>query len=404
MRLFEFEAKKLIKDEGIPVPEGRMAEDVSGVKKIFSELGGAPVVIKSQILAGARGKSGGITFAGTAEQAEEEAGRLLGSKIREFPVKNVLIEEKVKIAEEFYLGVTIDRMRYKIVLIACAEGGVEIEEVAKSSPEKIKKLAFDANEDFYPHHGLVIARRLGLSGDKMKEFGKIASKLFKAFKKYDAKLLEINPLVYTDDGRWVAVDTRMSIDEDALFRQKTLVELGVEGRHEEGELTPRELEAREAGIPYLDLDGNIGMFPGGAGMGIASIDLITDLGGSPANFMDSGGGPTPERLARMLKLLVDNPKVDVIFGARFGGVSRCDVFAEGVIMYLKDEKPEKPMIMRMTGNMWKEGLEMFEKAKAESPGLFEKIKIYGIETPIEDVAKEAVEAADEISAGKGVVR
>jgi succinyl-CoA synthetase beta subunit len=203
--------------------------------------------------------------------------------------------------------------------------------------------------------------------------------------------VEINPLVLTKEGKFVAADARASIDDDALFRHPELAEMGIEKRHEEGEMTEREKIAREWGIPYLDLDGDIGMFPGGAGFGIMGNDFIQYFGGKPANFMDSGGGPTPERLAKMLILLDENPNVKAIFGARFGGISRCDDFAKGVVMFLKDHGLSKPMVLRMTGNMWEEGVRIFQEAKKENPEIFRNIEIHGIETPIEEIAKRAVE-------------
>jgi succinyl-CoA synthetase beta subunit len=185
----------------------------------------------------------------------------------------------------------------------------------------------------------------------------------------------------------------MSVDDDALFRHPELAEMGIEKRHEEGEMTEREKLAREAGIPYLDLDGDIGMFPGGAGFGIMGNDFIRYFGGKPANFMDSGGGPTPERLAQMLILLDDNLKVKAIFGARFGGISRCDDFAKGVVMFLKEHGLSKPMVLRMTGNMWQEGVRIFKEEKKKNPKIFKDIEIHGIETPIEEISRRAVELA-----------
>ncbi len=197
----------------------------------------------------------------------------------------------------------------------------------------------------------------------------------------------------TSDNRLVAADSRVSLDDDAVFRHPELKEMGIEMRHEEGEMTPRERQASEWGIPYLDLDGDIGMFPGGAGFGIMGNDFIHYYGGKPANFMDSGGGPSPERIAKMLVLLDENPNVKAIFGARFGGISRCDDFAKGVVMFLRDHGLSKPMVMRMTGNMWQEGVRIFEEAKQASPELFENVEFHGIETPIEEIAKRAVELA-----------
>jgi succinyl-CoA synthetase beta subunit len=234
---------------------------------------------------------------------------------------------------------------------------------------------------------------MGLSGKDAVAVGRILASLYKLFTAYDGKLMEINPLVRTENGDFLAADARISIDEDALFRHPELAEMGIEERWEEGELTERERAAKGDGIPYVDLDGDIGMFPGGAGFGIMGNDFVRYFGGEPANFMDSGGGPTPERLAKMLKLLDDNPQVKVIFGARFGGISRCDDFAKGVIIFLKDHGLSKPMAMRMTGNMCQEGMRLFEEARKENPGLFKNIEIHGIETPIEDVVKKAVEMA-----------
>jgi succinyl-CoA synthetase beta subunit len=279
------------------------------------------------------------------------------------------------------------------VVLACSEGGVEIEEIARREPEKIKKINLDVDQKFFPFWGMSLAQWLGAKGENLKIMSNVAVSLFNLFKKYDAKLVEINPLILTKEGKYVAADARMSIDDDALFRHPELAEMGIEKRHEEGEMTDREKLAREWEIPYLDLDGNIGMFPGGAGFGIMGNDFIHYFGGKPANFMDSGGGPTPERLARMLILLDENPKVKAIFGARFGGISRCDDFAKGVVMFLKEHGLSKPMVLRMTGNMWEEGVRIFQEAIKNNPEIFKNIEIHGIETPIEEIAKRAVELA-----------
>ena len=205
-------------------------------------------------------------------------------------------------------------------------------------------------------------------------------------------------MVLTADNQLIAADARVSLDDDAVFRHPELDSLGVEHRHEEGEMSPREKQATEWGIPYLDLDGSIGMFPGGAGFGIMGNDFIHHFGGKPANFMDSGGGPSPERNAQMLVLLEENPNVKVIFGARFGGISRCDDFAKGVLIFLNDHGLSKPMVFRMTGNMWQEGVRLFEEAKKANPKMFEHIEFHGIETPIEEISKRAVELAEEAGA------
>ncbi len=392
MRLYEFEAKKLFSKAGIPIPQGELVKSPEDAKA-FAEKLGKPVVLKAQILSGGRGKAGGIKFAQNPSEAERKVSELLSLRIKGFAIEMVLAEEKVELDKELYLGVTIDRVNYKLVIIACTEGGMEIEDVAKKSPEKVKKLNLDIDERLYNFQCQALAKWLGVKGDQIRNVGNIISSLFKVFKSYDAKLVEINPLVLTKEGKYIACDARMSVDDDALFRHKELSEIGIEKRHEEGEMTEREKKAREGEIPYLDLDGNIGMFPGGAGFGIMGNDFIHYFGGKPANFMDSGGGPTPERLAKMLILLDENPQVKAIFGARFGGISRCDDFAKGVVIFLKEHGLSKPMVLRMTGNMWKEGLEIFEQAKKENPEIFKNIEIHGIETPIEEIAKRAVELA-----------
>ena len=392
MRLYEYEAKKLFSRFGIPITTGEVVETKEQVKA-FAEKLGKPVVLKAQILSGGRGKAGGVKFAQSPKEAEKKAGELFATKIRGFPVNKILVEEKLEIEKEFYLGITLDRVNYKLVMLACSEGGVEIEEIARDEPQKIKKISVDVDQKFYPFWGNSLAGWLGAKGENVKIVSKIAVSLFKLFKQYDTKLVEINPLILTKEGKYVAADARMSVDDDALFRHPELAEMGIEKRHEEGEMTKREKLARQWGIPYLDLDGDIVTFPGGAGFGIMGNDFIHYFGGKPANFMDSGGGPSPEKLAKMLILLDENSNVKAIFGARFGGISRCDDFAKGVVMFLKDHGLSKPMILRMTGNMWQEGVRIFQEEKKQNLEIFKNIEIHGIETPIEEISKRAVELA-----------
>lgn len=392
MRLYEFEGKELFRKFKIPVSDGRIAHTPDEVYKIVSELK-YPVVLKSQVLTGGRGKAGGIKTADGANEARTVAEQLFKLKIKGFPVETILIEPKLEITQEYYLGVTIDRAKYKLVVIASGEGGVDIEETAAKTPDKIFKQSLGIEEELYSFDALAIAKKIGIPTELLKNGAAIIVNLYNLFRKYDAKLVEINPLVLTADGKLNAADSRVSLDDDAVFRHPELKELGIEKRHEEGEMTPREQQATDWGIPYLDLDGDIGMFPGGAGFGIMGNDFIHYYGGKPANFMDSGGGPSPERIAKMLVLLDENPSVKVIFGARFGGISRCDDFARGVLMFLKDHGLSKPMVMRMTGNMWQEGVRIFDEAKKENPELFKHVEAHGIETPIEKISKKAVELA-----------
>jgi succinyl-CoA synthetase beta subunit len=395
MRLFEHEAKEILGKYLIPVPQGKVVSNEEGLTEALKVLPPARSVVKAQILSGGRGKAGGILFADSPEAVRASTNLLLGKSIKGFPVKKVLIEPALDMAQEIYLGITIDRLNYRVAVIGCAEGGVEIEELARRSPEKIVSLYLTIDEPLFMYQCIEFGQRLGFHGKALIAIAGILGAMMRIFYDYDAKLVEINPLALLHDGSFCAADARMSVDEDALFRHPELETMGVEDRHEEGEMTERERRARELGIPYLDLEGDIGMFPGGAGFGIASIDLITDLGGRPANFMDSGGGPTPERIAQMLMLLEENPRVKAIFGARFGGVSRCDDFAKGVVMFLKTGKLTKPIVMRMTGNMWQEGVRIFEEERKHNPHLFDKVEIHGIETPIEEIARRAVELAQQ---------
>jgi succinyl-CoA synthetase beta subunit len=392
MRLYEHEGKAFFQNHKIPVSTGKVVTLADDAAKAAAEIG-FPIVLKAQVLTGGRGKAGGVKIAQNEIEAKTLSSQILALVIKGYPVQKILIEPALKIEREIYLGVTIDRTEYKLVLIGCAEGGVEIEETARISPEKIIKIPFEIDEPCYPHHGIQMARALGLSGNDLKTVSDIAVRLFNLFKKQDCKVAEINPLVRTTEGQWIAADARIALDDDALFRHPEVAEMGIQMRHEEGELTEREKQAKEWGIPYVDLDGDIGMFPGGAGFGIMGNDFIHYYGGKPANFMDSGGGPTPDRIAKMLVLVDENPNVKAIFGARFGGISRCDDFAKGVVQFLREHGLSKPMVVRMTGNKWEEGLKIFEQARMESPELFTKLEFHGIDTPIEEISKRAVELA-----------
>lgn len=397
MRLYEYEAKDIFETARIPVPPRKVATTAEEAKSAAEEIG-LPVVVKAQVLVGGRGKAGGIGFADTLEEVEQLSTKLLSMKIKDTPVSSLLIEKKVDVDKELYVGITIDRFAFKPVVIVSSEGGVDIEQVAEEQPDKIHKMHIEVNDTLKSYQGRELASLIGMEGKLIGKIGGLFQRLYGVFKKYDAKVAEINPLIVSGEDA-LAVDAKLIVDDDSMFRHPDLTEKGITMRHDVSELTERERVAQEAGIPYVDLDGNIGMFPGGAGFGIASIDLVKMLGGEPANFMDSGGGPTPERMAKMLNLLVDNPKVVTIFGARFGGISRCDDFAKGVLIFLEEKGTKKPIIMRMTGNKWKEGMDILENAKKERPELFEKIEVFGIETPIEEVAKRAVEVAKQEAGG-----
>jgi succinyl-CoA synthetase beta subunit len=308
-------------------------------------------------------------------------------------IDKVLVEEKVDIGRELYLAVIVDRLAHKTLIMTSQRGGIEIEEIARQNPDNILKYYFSPGDKLHGFMARTIASELDLGGSLLSAAAGIVQALYDVFVGYDCKVAEINPLVLTKSGGLRVLDAKVDLDEDAMFRHPDLKEMGIRARHEIGELTERERIAKKAGFPYVDLDGDIGVFPGGAGFGIAAIDLIEHYGGHAANFMDSGGAPTQEKLRAMLGLLLDNPKVKAIFGARFGGISRCDDWAKAVVQYVTENKPAKPMIMRMAGNMEDEGRKILTQAKAEHPELFGKIKVYAYDTPIEEVIKETIRAA-----------
>jgi succinyl-CoA synthetase beta subunit len=390
LRLYEFEGKELFDRHSIPTPKRNLAVDAESAVEMSRDTG-FPAVLKAQVLTGGRGKAGGVKIVSDEKETLKQAEELFGRKISGFPVEKLLVEERLDVERELYAGVSIDRARNCLAVVTCPEGGVDVEEIAGTCPEKIARIDLKVTEEFSSRQAFFLSNALGLENSVLKTVSGIILALVGLFRKHEAKLAEINPLVLTRKGRIVAADARVSIDDDALFRHPELSAMGIEKRHEEGEFTDREKKAKEDGIPYVDLDGDIGMLPGGAGFGIMAIDLINFYGGKPANFMDSGGGPSPQRLAGMLSLLEDNPNVAGIFGARFGGISRCDDFARGVVTFLREKGPSKPMVMRMTGSMWKEGVRVFEDARRENPELFANVEIHGIQTPIEEVAKRAVQ-------------
>jgi len=392
MRLYEFEAKRLFKKHGIPVLDSVLVDENS-----FEELEKVtyPVVVKAQTFIGGRGKAGLIKPADNRKDVEDKIKNMLGRKHGAFEIKSVLVEKKVEVEREVYIAATIDRLEHKPVLILSNKGGIDIEETARQSPDAIFKYYINPGGKVLPFFGRKCAAKLGFKGPLLNKCAGIVVKLYSLFLNLDCKLVEINPLALTKTGGIFALDAKVNLDEDAMFRHPELKELGITARHEVGELTEREKFAKSKGIPYVDLDGDIGVFPGGAGFGIAAIDLIQHYGGKPANFMDSGGAPTQEKLRAMLGLLIENPRVKAIFGARFGGISRCDDWAKALVQYVKENRPEKPMIMRMTGNMEEEGRKILEQAKRDEPELFKKIKVYSVDTPIEEVIKETIRAAAE---------
>ncbi|PSN86718.1 succinate--CoA ligase subunit beta [Candidatus Marsarchaeota G2 archaeon ECH_B_SAG-F08] len=359
MKLFEFEAKKFFGDAGIKVPKGYVVDDKKQAREAYSKIGVKEVVVKAQVLVGGRGKAGGIKFAQSAEELEKVVGEMLSSKIKGESVKKVLIEEKLPIKKELYLGITWDRSNRAPVVIASSQGGMDIEEVAKSNPKAIAKVLVEQELGFEPFIGRELAFSIGLSGQLCQEFGQICFKLYKLFENFDAELIEINPLVITNDNTLVAADARLNISDDALFRHVELNQLSEERL---GELTPLEAKARKLGVQYVELDGSIGVIGNGAGLTMSTLDVVKYYGGAPANFLDAGGGSSEREFVQALEILNQNPKVKLIFVNILAGITRCDEVAKAIVKAKDELGVKKPFVIRLAGTNEKEGRAILEQA------------------------------------------
>lgn len=350
MKLLEHEAKSIFSEYRIPVPKGELATSPSEARRIAAKLNSS-VAVKAQIPVAGRGKAGGIVFADTPAEAEMAAKKLLNRQMRGIAVDSVLVEEKISILKELYFGITVDRSRRSYVAIASSEGGMEIEEIAARMPEKIDKIFVDPLYGFRSYHARQIAAKLGYEGKRMLNLAGILSKQYKLAMDYDAELAEMNPLVETTDGRFVAADTRLIVDDNALYRhpkfRKRLTE--------KTGLTPQELEARKSGLAYVKLDGSIGVIGNGAGLVMATLDSIQLYGGEPANFLDVGGGASSDKMAAALNIVLSDPGVDVVFVNILGGITRCDEVARGILEARRRTGFRKPMVIRLMGTNEEEG-------------------------------------------------
>jgi succinyl-CoA synthetase beta subunit len=375
MKLHEYQSKQLFAKHGIPIPRGRVAATANEAKSIAQELGGR-VVIKSQVLVGGRGKAGGIRLAKDSDEAEELATQILAMEIKGLPVRKVLVDEAANINKEIYLGITNDRTARKPVIMASAEGGVEIEEVARQTPEKIVKIHIDPLLGLRDYQARDIAAGIDLPRDLWRSFGQISRGLWEAYSENDATLAEINPLVITTDNRLLAVDGKMLIDDNALFRHPNLVEmrdLDVEA--------PAEIEARKYGLTYIKLDGTIGCMVNGAGLAMTTMDIIKLYGGEPANFLDIGGGAGSDKVSAALRIILSDPNVKSVLLNVFGGITRCDEVARGILVAIDEVNPDVPMVVRLVGTNAMEGRQLLADANMETA-----------ETLVE-AAKKAVTAA-----------
>ena len=360
MKLHEYQSKRIFAKYGVPIPKGDVATKAAEVRNIARELGG-PVVIKSQVLVGGRGKAGGIKVAKNPDEAEALADTILGMDIKGLTVEKVLVDEAADIKKEIYLGVVIDRAQQKPVVITSAEGGVEIEEVAKTNPDAIIRLPIDPQWGLMDYQARNLAFDLGFRGAHINSFVQIAKGLYQAFINTDASLAEINPLVVTGDGRLLAVDGKIVLDDNALFRHPDLVEL-----RDVQEESPAEREARNAGLSYVKLDGEIGCMVNGAGLAMATMDITKHYGGEPANFLDIGGGAKADKVAAALRIILSDPKVKAVLFNIFGGITRCDEVAKGILEALQQVNTNVPMVARLVGTNEEEGRRILAEANFPS--------------------------------------
>ncbi|MBI4969696.1 MAG: ADP-forming succinate--CoA ligase subunit beta [Rhodospirillales bacterium] len=360
MNIHEYQAKQLLAKYGVAVLKGGVAYTPAEAEKVAGDLGGRVWVVKSQIHAGGRGKGkfkgneqggGGVRLAKSVAEVKKNAVEMLGHVLvtkQTGPagkeVKRIYIEQGCDIKRELYLGMLIDRATSRVTLMASTEGGMEIEEVAAKTPEKILKVAIDPVEGFQPYHGRQLAFGLGLVDKQVGAFGKFCAGMYQAFLGLDCSVVEINPLVVTGAGEVIALDAKMNFDDNALYRHKDVEEL-----RDESEEDPAELEAGKHALNYIKLDGNIGCMVNGAGLAMATMDIIKLYGGSPANFLDVGGGATKERVTTAFKIILSDKNVEGILVNIFGGIMRCDVIAEGVVAAAREVSLNVPLVVRLEG-------------------------------------------------------
>ncbi|MCC7372695.1 MAG: ADP-forming succinate--CoA ligase subunit beta [Chloroflexi bacterium] len=353
MKLYEFQAKELFAQGGIPIPRGRMVTDAEGAAAAAAEIGTS--VVKAQAHAGGRGKAGFIKLAKTPEEAKGYAAGMLGQTFKGFLIGRLLIEEAVDIAAEYYLAITVDRESKSPVMICSAKGGVDIEEVAESDPDAIVSLVIDVAYGPWDFQLRDLAERAGLDPKAYRQFVDVAKKLYDVFVRNDASLAEINPLMVLNDGRMIAADAKFDVDDNALFRHDELL-----GLKEEAEEDPIEAEAHRQGVTYVRLPGDIGIMGNGAGIVMGTLDMVTREGGAPANFCDIGGGASVETVRKCLSIVLMNPNVKGVLINVFGGITRGDAVAHGVLEATAQLGVTLPIVVRMAGTRAEEGLKILE--------------------------------------------
>jgi succinyl-CoA synthetase beta subunit len=354
MKIHEYQARNLFRKYGIPVPDGEVCHSVAEVREKVSNNDKLRVV-KAQVHVGGRGKAGGVKLAKTKEEAVEKAKQILGMDIKGLKVEKVLVADAVDIEKEFYVGLINDRNAKAVTLMASAEGGVEIEEVAKESPEKIIKMAIDPTMGLMDWQARKIALNLFSSPKEVRQTAAILVKLYDLYVDTDSSLAEINPLVLTPDGQVLAIDGKMNFDDNALYRQKEILKM-----REVTEDEQKEIDANEKGLSYVKLDGNIGCMVNGAGLAMATMDMIKLYGGEPANFLDIGGSSNPQKVVDAMSILLSDKNVTSVMINIFGGITRCDDVARGLVTALTEIKTDMPIVIRLSGTNAKEGLDIIK--------------------------------------------
>jgi succinyl-CoA synthetase beta subunit len=360
VKLHEYQSKQLFAKYGLPIPRGEIATTPEDARRIARDLG-RRVVIKSQVLVGGRGKAGGVKLANTPDEAEAVAGQILGMTIKGLTVRKVLVDEAADIAQEIYLGIVLDRLQRRAVMMASAAGGMDIEEVARETPEKIIRVAIDPFLGLREYQTRQIAYGIGLKREMIKDFNTIAQGLYRCFVDLDASLAEVNPLVITGAGVLQALDGKILVDDNALYRHPDLAAL-----RDVDEEAPSETDARQRGLSYIKLDGEIGCMVNGAGLAMATMDMTKLFGGSPANFLDIGGGAQADKVAAALRIILADPNVKAVLFNIFGGITRCDEVARGIVAAMEEVKPQVPMVARLVGTNEEEGRRILAAANMQT--------------------------------------
>jgi len=368
VNIHEYQAKEIFQKYGVPTPRGRVAFTVDEAVEAAKELGGSLWVVKAQIHAGGRGLGGGVKLAKSIEEVRDWADKILGMTLVTHQtgpegkvVRKVYIEEGADIRKEFYLGMLLDRAAEMPVMMASTEGGMEIEKVAAETPEKIVKVTIDPTIGFQGFHGRKLAFGLGLPKEEVGTFIKFAKALYDVYMENDAEMIEINPLIKTGDGKFLALDAKMGFDDNALYRHPDIAEM-----RDLEEEEPTEIEAKSHGLSYIKLDGNVGCMVNGAGLAMATMDIIKHEGGEPANFLDVGGGANPETVAKGFEIILKDPNVKAIFVNIFGGIVRCDRVANGILEATKITDVSVPVIVRLDGTNAEEAAEILKNANIEN--------------------------------------